>query len=83
MADIQKTRIEGFHGQPYVDQLRDMQTFTDDVPVRTIDAEIDRIYQTENAATIIDQARGLRIQVEKVRVGQTVLWNPWTATKRA
>lgn len=80
VGDIGAVTIDGFVGQPYVDQLapgRPGPMRVEDVPVRVI-SEVDRIYQDcEGPVIVIDEKNARRIRVAKTGSRSTVLWNPW------
>ncbi|MEQ1718721.1 MAG: D-hexose-6-phosphate mutarotase [Hyphomicrobium sp.] len=77
VGDISNATIEGLSGRPYIDQLAAQVMHGDAAPV-TITGEIDRIYQeTADTVTVVDHARGRRVNIAKQGSRSTVVWNPW------
>lgn len=77
VGDIGAVTIDGFVGQPFIDQLSPGPMRREHEPV-TFKAEIDRIYQDSEGPVIVTDQKGARqIRVSKTGSRSTVIWNPW------
>ncbi|MFT5656761.1 MAG: glucose-6-phosphate 1-epimerase [Gammaproteobacteria bacterium] len=77
IANIEKTVVNGLDGKSYIDCLKDWEAFTQSGEV-VIDAEIDRIYETNQEDIRIVDSEGQRETTVACEGGaNAVVWNPW------
>lgn len=77
VADIDKTRVSGLGGRPYLDQLDGHARKLQQGDI-AIDREVDRIYvDTPDTVCIEDDGHGRQIEISKRGSLSTVVWNPW------
>lgn len=75
-ADIASAKIKGLRHTEYIDQLQDMQCFTQAEEYIEIKQEIDRIYLKTQGVFEISSLQKPLIYVESDASG-AVVWNPW------
>lgn len=76
VSDVRHIAIDGFDGCTYSDKTRGGRVVTQRGPI-TLEAETDRVYAHDKAASILDPGLGRRITVTKSGSLTTVVWNPW------
>jgi glucose-6-phosphate 1-epimerase len=78
VADIEKVRIAGLTGRPYIDKVDAMKRKVEQAKTLTIAGETDRVYQQSPDTCIVrDTSPGRETVVEKEGSQSTVVWNPW------
>jgi glucose-6-phosphate 1-epimerase len=78
IADIATARVEGLHGVEYLDKLQHYARQREEAAAIQFTAETDRIYlQTPDIVRLIDPGHQRTIRVEKHRMPDVVVWNPW------
>ncbi len=82
VSDVRDISIDGLSGCTYSDKTAGGRVSTQRGPV-VLNAETDRVYAHEKAATIIDPGHDRRISVSKRGSLTSVVWNPWEAKARA
>lgn len=74
VGDARRVRITGLDAVAYHDKVVDAEAVQHgDV---TFDGEVDRVYDTTGAATIVDPVLQRRIVVAKHNSASTIVWNP-------
>lgn len=81
VGDIAKVRVAGLDGAEYDDRLSD--SLVVQAGNITFTGETDRIYESDSATGIVDDAWGREIRIEKSGSAQSVVWNPWIAKAAA
>lgn len=77
VGDIRQTHVSGLENTRYIDKVDDNLEKNQTDPV-TIDAEVDRIYQSVGSNLVIhDTARKRRIHITSKGNRTAVVWNPW------
>jgi len=83
VADIARCSIEGLESTEYLDKTRGNERFAEARELVRIAEETDRVYFTDRAAVVHDEAGGRSITVSKGGSAQTVVWNPWRDKARS
>jgi len=73
---IEQTSVHGLAGALYLDTLDDHQVKRQEGEV-VFDREVDRIYVSDDAVQVVDQAWNRTLDVAKSGSRATVVWNPW------
>jgi glucose-6-phosphate 1-epimerase len=82
--DITKTVVPGLVGLTYLDNMKKRESGKEIRQKIPIDCEIDRVYvNAPDKMEIHDLAAGRAIIVEKRRMQDGVLWNPWIEKAKA
>ncbi|SFU61866.1 glucose-6-phosphate 1-epimerase [Nitrosomonas eutropha] len=85
VGDIRQTHVSSLENTRYIDKVND-NLEKNQIGVVTIEAEVDRIYQSVDSNLIIhDTARKRRIRITSKGNRTAVVWNPWAkiSTKMA
>lgn len=79
VSDIAKAEIAGLDGASYLDKLDGFARKRQSGPI-VVDREVDRIYESAAAVSLIDHGHRRRITVDnRGSSTTTVIWNPWIA----
>jgi glucose-6-phosphate 1-epimerase len=79
IGEIARTRVSGLDGCRYIDKANDGRIVEQQADV-TIEAEVDRIYETVPSSLVIhDDALGRKIKIHSEGNDTAVVWNPWIA----
>lgn len=77
VGDIRQTHVSSLENTRYIDKVND-NLEKNQIGVVTIEAEVDRIYQSVDSNLIIhDTARKRRIRITSKGNRTAVVWNPW------
>lgn len=78
LPDVSLASVSNLRGLSYIDKARKSEAFIEKHDPLRIDGFIDSIYQnTPNQHTISGLASGKTVNLEKVNLPDTVIWNPW------
>ncbi|MEL4504730.1 D-hexose-6-phosphate mutarotase [Luteococcus sp. H138] len=75
VGDVHRVTLEGLADTRYLDKVGDGE-ITQEGPVKFI-TETDRIYFSDDTVSLVDDASGRRIELQKTNSANTVVWNPW------
>jgi glucose-6-phosphate 1-epimerase len=77
VPDIDQVRVEGLDGSRYLDKTARNETYSLQRGPLRLDGPTDSVFESADAATIVDAKAGRSIRVAKYGSSNTVVWNPW------
>lgn len=83
LSDIGSAHIAGLKDFNYLDSLTGRQKLKESGEKVKFEGEVDRIYlSTPNEVSVVDEAKGRRIRIQKTGFPDAVVWNPWVDKAR-
>jgi glucose-6-phosphate 1-epimerase len=83
IADIGSAHIAGLKGLDYLDSLKKRQKLKETEEKVIFEGEVDRIYlSTPDEVSVVDEAKGRCIKIQKSGFPDAVVWNPWVDKAR-
>lgn len=83
LSDIGSAHIAGLKGLNYLDSLKERQKLKESGEKIIFEREVDRIYlSTPDEVSVVDEAKGRNIRIQKSGFPDAVVWNPWVDKAR-
>lgn len=74
VGDVEKIAVNGLEGVEYVDKTVGGEVKEQNGPI-LFEGEVDRVYQSDGAVTIVDPVLKRQIEISKEKSGTTIVWN--------
>lgn len=74
VGDVEKIAVSGLEGVEYVDKTVGGEVKEQNGPI-LFEGEVDRVYQSDGAVTIVDPVLKRQIEISKEKSGTTIVWN--------